>query len=266
MKQRLPVILSATALVVALLGATPLGRAASRVVHKIPPLAQRANYATTAGNAKALGGHKPSEFARLGSNGKLPASLLTSGGSGSGGAGPQGPQGAQGPKGEAGPKGDAGPRGPGGLVSAYTSTLPASGTYKIVGSSSTPLASLSLPAGRFLIIGRVLLADTTHLTGGTPNAQTFYSVCTLRAGDDSDYNQIRSISGAGHLTGNVIPATVMIVHQSDTAVTATLGCSGSQQEPASYANARISAVQVATVTPRVGVPITPVLPVAPISP
>jgi hypothetical protein len=262
MKQRLPVVLSATALVVALLGATPLGRAASRVVHKIPPLAQRANFATTAGNAKTLGGHKPSEFALLGPNGKLPPALLSSG-TGTGAAGPQGPKGETGTKGDRGPTGEAGARGPGGLVSALVAPLPTNGTYKIL-TGSTPAATLSLPAGRFLIIGRVLVGDTTHMTGGSPNAPTFYSVCSLRAGDDSDYNQIRAISGAGRLTGNVIPATLMIVHQSDTAGTATLTCSGSQNEPSSYANARITAVQVATLPTRPTlVPVTPVVPIGP---
>lgn len=58
--KRLPIILSAAALVVSVLGATPLGQAAERVVSTIPPFAKRAGYATTAGNALALSGHKAS--------------------------------------------------------------------------------------------------------------------------------------------------------------------------------------------------------------
>jgi hypothetical protein len=259
LKQRLPIILSATALIVALLGATPLGRAASRVVHKVPPFAQRANFATTAGNAKTLGGHKLSEFALLGPNGKLPASLLSS----SPGTGAAGPQGPQGPKGATGATGETGPRGPGGLVSALVSKLPENAVYKKLGGSE-PIATLSLPAGRFLIIGRVLVSDTTHLSGGTPTQKTFYTVCTLHAGDDSDYNQIRAISGLGQLSGMVVPATLMVVHQSDAAVTATLNCSGSQNEPAGYSNARITAVQVATLPQKPN--LVPVVPVVPISP
>lgn len=255
MKQRLPVILSATALVVALLGATPLGQAAGNVVHKIPPFAQRANFAKVAGNANALGGHKPSEYARLGADGKLPADLIA------GAAGAPGTAGAKGAKGDPGPKGDIGPRGPAGLVSAFASTPATSAIYTALSNGSTTVASLTLPAGRYLIIGRVLISDTSHLSGGTPTAQTFSAVCTLKAESDSDYNQIRSISGLGHLTGNIIPATVMLVHQFAANGTATLTCSGSQQEPSAFANPRISAVEVATLPPRVALPVVgPLLP------
>jgi hypothetical protein len=258
MKQRLPVTLSATALVVALLGATPLGEAAGRVVRKVPPFAQRANYANTAGNAQALGGRKPSAFAQLGADGKLPAVLFAGAASGKGPKGDPGAKGDPGVKGDPGAKGDPGPRGPGGLVSARTSTPAANGIYTKL-TSSTIVASLPLPAGRYFIVGRVLIADTSHLSGGSTTAQTFSAVCSLRAGDDSDYNQIRSISGLGHLTGNIIPATMMVVHQFDANDTVTLSCSGSQNEPSSFANPRITAVQVATVPVVVGA-----LPVAPL--
>jgi hypothetical protein len=256
MKQRLPVILSATALVVALLGATPLGEAAGRVVQKIPPFAQRAKYANVAGNAKALGGHKPAAFALLGPNGKLPASLIA------GAAGAQGSKGDPGPMGDPGPKGDPGPRGPAGLVSAYASTPPTTGNYTILNGSKI-VASLTLPAGRYFIVGRVLIADATHLSGGTPTAQTFSAVCSLHAGADSDYDQVRSISGLGHLTGNIIPATLMVIHQSDTSGSATITCSGGQQEPSAWANARITAVQVSTLPSKAGTPPVAPPPVAP---
>jgi len=51
MKQRLPLLLSATALLVALFGSTPLGTAARQA---IPPLAQHAKTADVADNAKRL--------------------------------------------------------------------------------------------------------------------------------------------------------------------------------------------------------------------
>ena len=98
--KRLPVILSATALVVAVLGATPLGHAAGRMISTIPPFAKRANHANVADNALKLSGHKASATGGAGTipvldaKGKLPASI--------GAVGPQGPQGPKGDKGDPG--------------------------------------------------------------------------------------------------------------------------------------------------------------------
>jgi hypothetical protein len=96
-------------LLVALLGATPLGHAAGRAVHAVPPFAARAGFAKFAGtadNAKRLARHKASTAPKagdipvLGANGKLPASI--------GAVGPAGPQGPAGSRGPAGPKGEKG--------------------------------------------------------------------------------------------------------------------------------------------------------------
>ena len=95
--KRLPVILSAAALVVAVLGATPLGHAAGRVISTIPPFAKRADHANVADNALRLSGHKSSTTGGAGTipvldaKGKLPASI-----------------GAVGLKGDKGDKGDPG--------------------------------------------------------------------------------------------------------------------------------------------------------------
>jgi len=103
-QQRLSLCLSATALVVAVFGSTPLGQAATRVVHSvIPPYAKTAGYAKIAGNAALLNGHKAAVTGSAGTvvvvgpNGKLPASL--------GAVGPAGPAGAAGPAGPAGVSG-----------------------------------------------------------------------------------------------------------------------------------------------------------------
>ena len=87
MKHRLPLVLSALALVISLLGAAALGMAASGA--QIVPLAKTSNFAKNAGK---LNGHKSSIAPRagqipvVGATGKLPASL-----------GAVGPEGRSGP-------------------------------------------------------------------------------------------------------------------------------------------------------------------------
>lgn len=117
MRERLPLVLSVTALLVALFGGTPIGHA---VVSAVPPFATHAKTADYAKNAGAVNGIKASRRPRagwlvpLGKDGKFPASV--------GVAGPPGPQGragaagAQGPKGDTGPKGATGPAGVSGLT------------------------------------------------------------------------------------------------------------------------------------------------------
>jgi len=84
MKQRLPLILSSTALVVALFGATPLGHGAGQLVQSVPPFAKKAGYAAKAGvaaNALALNGHRasttpgPGIIPILDPQGKLPSPI-----------------------------------------------------------------------------------------------------------------------------------------------------------------------------------------------
>jgi predicted regulator of Ras-like GTPase activity (Roadblock/LC7/MglB family) len=117
-RQRLPVVLSAAALVVAVLSATPNGIAGSAV-----------RVALFAKNAAKVGGIAASKKPRagkllpLGKNGKFPASVLPvalqgpAGPEGARGpAGPAGPQGAQGIQGLRGFKGATGPAGPQGTT------------------------------------------------------------------------------------------------------------------------------------------------------
>jgi hypothetical protein len=105
-KERLPLIFSLTALLIALFGATPVGRA---VVSVVPPFATHAKTADYAKNAGAVNGLRASTRPRvgwlvaLGAGGKFPASV--------GVAGPVGPQGPAGPGGVPGPKGDKGDKG-----------------------------------------------------------------------------------------------------------------------------------------------------------
>ena len=116
LKEKLPIVLSATALLVVLFGATPLGEAARNA---IPPLANRSNFATNAG---AVNGIKASRFAQpgylvaLNRAGKFPPSVGQVGPRGLPGvAGPAGPAGAAGAAGATGVTGASGPPG----VSSY---------------------------------------------------------------------------------------------------------------------------------------------------
>jgi hypothetical protein len=124
MRQRLPLVLSAMALAVALLSATPVGTAARKTLLKIPPLAGHAKTADTAKtaniakNALAVNGIHASKIRRagylipLGPNGKFPATVGVAGPRGlSGPAGPPGPSGAAGATGPTGPTGATGPTG-----------------------------------------------------------------------------------------------------------------------------------------------------------
>jgi hypothetical protein len=105
MKQRLPLVLSITALAVALLGSTPLGHAVTSAV----PFARKAGYAYRAGNATAVHGIKAAKRPRpgflipLGADGRFPASVGQSGP-----AGARGPRGATGARGEPGSPGVSG--------------------------------------------------------------------------------------------------------------------------------------------------------------
>src|SRR4051812_20224965 len=76
---RLPLILSSAALVVALFGATPLGEAAGPVAAKVVPFAKRAGYATNAGAVNGITAARTPAAGRLvalDENGKLPEAAM----------------------------------------------------------------------------------------------------------------------------------------------------------------------------------------------
>ena len=146
MRRRAPLVLSITALVVAVFGGTPLGRAAGeRLSAAVPGFAKRAGFAKFAGDASKLNGRRstlsgaPGTIPVVGRNGRLPASI-----------GAVGPQGAQGPKGDKGDKGDKGPPGAVGP--------PGMSGYRVVTGSSAlsqglKYAQATCPAGTRVIGG-----------------------------------------------------------------------------------------------------------------
>jgi hypothetical protein len=111
MRRRVPIALGLVALLVGVLGFTPLGEAAANAVRV-------AFYAKNAGKVNGISAsrkRKPGQLIALNKNGKFPASVIPDSAIGIEIEGPQGPPGPQGPKGDAGPqgpKGDAGPAGP----------------------------------------------------------------------------------------------------------------------------------------------------------
>ena len=132
MKQRLPLILAATALLVALLGSTPLGQAAESAMEQVVPRAKKADFAANAGK---LNGHKSSlnpkrgQIPVVGAGGKLAASI-----------------GAVGPKGDPGPQGPQG--GPG--TSGY---LRVTENITVPDGDATPNFGVSCPGGRSVFGG-----------------------------------------------------------------------------------------------------------------
>jgi hypothetical protein len=79
MTQRLPLILSATALVVALVGSTPLGRAAELAIERVVPRAKTADFAKNAGRLNGRQSSlapKAGQIPVVGSDGRLPASIV----------------------------------------------------------------------------------------------------------------------------------------------------------------------------------------------
>ena len=147
MRNRLPLVLSTCALLVAVFGTTPLGQAAGqKLAAAVPPFAKTAGYAKLAGNSAKLNGRKstlrglPGTIPVVGIDGKLPAAI--------GAIGPQGPQGDKGPKGDTGAKGSPGVAGE-----------PGTSGYQIVTASTTndstnaKVISVPCPTGKKAVGG-----------------------------------------------------------------------------------------------------------------
>jgi hypothetical protein len=151
-RQRLPVVLSAAALLIAVLGATPNGVAA--LTGGAVRVALFARNAAKVGGIGASKKPKAGQLLALGKNGKFPASVLPGGV-----RGPAGPEGAQGPAGPAGPQGQQGIPGQKG----------AKGTTGPAGPQGTtgPQGPVGPPGGFALLnLGRATLTKNTVSAGG----------------------------------------------------------------------------------------------------
>jgi hypothetical protein len=104
-RKRVSVVLGMSAVIVAVLGASPVGEAAGEAVR----VALFAKNAGKVNGIKAARTPKAGRLLPLGADGKFPASVVPPGPPGL--RGPAGPIGPQGPVGPTGPAGPAGPRG-----------------------------------------------------------------------------------------------------------------------------------------------------------
>lgn len=192
MKERLPLVLSVTAVLIALFGATPIGNA---VVSAVPPFATHAKTADYSKNAGAVNGIKASTRPRtgwllaLGKGGKFPASV--------GVAGPPGPAGGPGPKGDPGPKGATGPAGVSG-VSLVQANVSAAASNTLAGSVQCPAGTTVVGGGGDITSGTSYFGPFEHdslpanngwivrwqmaYTGNFDLAGTVYAICAKTNG------------------------------------------------------------------------------------
>jgi len=190
--RRLPLVLSATALVVAVFGSTPVGHA---VGSAIPAFAKSAGYAKQAGNASALNGIKASKQARpgmlvpLGTDGKFPSSVGLVGPAGPAGPkGDRGDTGAVGPKGatgQAGPVGARGPSGPSGVSGWSYLTKGAS-----LSGESFKTVNVDCPAGKKALGGGVAVTSglwATRVIQSAPSGAAATGWLATVANDASNY-------------------------------------------------------------------------------
>jgi Collagen triple helix repeat (20 copies) len=179
LKNRLPVVLSATALVVAVLGVTPVGQATSDAVQT--HFARNANFLRGKAPSVKAGKNKVPVANKAGKLDRSWGAVGARGPAGPPGAnGAQGPQGPGGPAGAKGDKGDTGAPGPPG-VSGLVRVTAASAFDTVNGKSATA----TCPTGKRVVgsgaeisgaIGAVVIDDLTPSANLTSVFATGYQV------------------------------------------------------------------------------------------
>lgn len=212
----MPLAISLAALVVAVLGWTPLGEATTNAIET-----------HFAKNANFLQGHAPSAKAGkgkipfAGKNGKLhpswgavgpPGPRGPAGANGANGAqGPPGPSGLTGAQGAQGPKGDPGPSNA--IVRAHDGAVTlatAGGTYQTI------ITMAGIPAGSYIFFGKT---DAVNFS-----ASQDYVRCTILAGATQIGAATARSGNGGSGAVNGVPLTVMGGYQSAVPFTAILRC------------------------------------------
>lgn len=230
MKQRLPVVLSATALVVAVLGVTPVGQATSTALQT--HFARNANFLR--GNAPSVKAGKK-KIPMANKAGKLDKSWGAVGPRGLRGLpGANGANGANGAQGPAGPAGPAGPQGPIGPSDAFSTVT---NTFVDVTAVQTTLRTLNLPAGRYAIFAKGMINNN--------DAEIESFSCQITAGASSDSTQTLTIDSQAGDDREMVNLNVL--HDFAAAGPATFSCS-STAASANVGNPRLTAIKVGAVT------------------
>jgi hypothetical protein len=211
MSQKVSLVLSATSLVLVVFATTPLGAVAQSVLprNSVGPAQLKRNAVTArdlAPNA-VRGGHvlDGSLLAADFKPGQLP----------------------QGPKGDKGDKGDKGANG----ISRVFTTSHGSPTTPLT-ASSTPILSLPLQAGRYLLVGKVWVSGVQS---------NFTAICTTGVGATGDVGIAGTYNGAA---GVFVSDTIAMQTVVDlpAATTATISCF--TPRAGNWAEATLSAIQV----------------------
>ena len=221
MRHRLPIILSVTAVVIALFGSTPLGQTAANVISQAVPLAR---VALVSRNARRLDGHRASidpiagQIPVLNATGKLSPTILPTraGAPGTGGL--------------------SGVAAPSGAFSAYRyGPTPVS-----IDESPYSLATLTIPApGSYVIVATAYADDT--LRGYVTDV-----TCTLLAGSDRDATEV-TLTGSGADVIEYQSIALSLVHQYSAAGVVDLECMASTGAT-SLRDVRITAIEVSSLT------------------
>ncbi len=227
MRDRLTLIIAITALVVAVLGATPFGEAAYNAVvprNSVGSAQLRKGAVTEAklrGDAVTSGKVKNRSLKAIDfATGQIPA----------GPAGPKGDKGDKGSKGDRGSKGDAGPS------DGYADDSP--GPSAFPAGPQTRVATLRIPgAGKYLLWAKSWL---NRPTAGQPTQFT----CWLVAGTEKDLSFASAPTGLQQTTTNMLAIDVK------EATTVNLNCTGSGAGTAN--SSKIIAVKVGSLTTSTG--------------
>ncbi len=223
MRDRLPIILSVTALVVAVLGTTSLGHAAYNAV-KLP----KNSVGTTQLKNNSVTGRKVKNSSLTGAdvrNGSLTAVDFAQG------ALPGGAAGTSGPKGDKGEQGQIGPSDGYADVSVGPAVVPAGG-------ANTRVATLRIPGA-----GKYILWAKTWLNRPQAGQPTQFA-CRLVAGPDSD------IAFASAPTGLQQTLTNILAIEVKQAMTVNLNCGATGASTANYST--ITAIKVGSLTTSTG--------------
>lgn len=146
--------------------------------------------------------------------------------------GPQGAPGPTGPQGPAGPEGPAGPQGPGGSQSqknAYAASL--AETQFSSGWSTPDLVALTLPAGKYLVFGKVTIQN---------NSSAQLVQCGLRDAI-TDYDDAFAALSDNGPNGDFATLALQTTFETSTTTTIGLACT-SASGPARAASVKLTAI------------------------